>query len=378
MTGPATDPWSATQRTIRTSMREHVDAAADAAVATVVHVEGSGYRRPGARMVVDPDGDSHGAVTAGCLEDSVVDAARRTIDDGRSRLHTYDLRDDDADIWGLGLGCNGVVDVLVEPLDTSFTPVLDALDANRPVTVFTVVASSDPALAVGDRHIVGHDTVSTARDPLPDTVVEPVASRLDDATEDVAVTTDVETAAGTARVFANRLLPAPELLVFGGQPDVNPVASLAARAGFRVRVATARGAQADADRFPSADDVVSTRPADLDAVVDVPEHTYAVLMSHNALDDRLALDALLDTDVPYVGVLGPRSRFRELREAMDRSLTVADEARIAAPCGLDLGGDEPTAIGFSIVSELLAVHNDRSGGRLVERPGPIHERPEIT
>lgn len=377
MTQNLSDPWSATRRSIRRSMREHVDANSDAVVATVVRVEGSGYRRPGARMVIKLDGDSRGAVTAGCLEDSVVEAARQTIVDGRARVHTYDLRDDDADVWGLGLGCNGVVDILVEPLDASFTAALDALNAKRPVTVLTAVSSRDPAIDIGDRTVLGPDTATTARAPLPDEVTESVRSRLTDAGDGVAVTVDIETAGGDVRVFANHLTPTPDVLLFGSQADVNPVASLAARAGFRVRVATARGARADAERFPAAANVRSTRPNDLDTLVEAPAHTYAVLMSHNFLDDRLALESLLDTDIPHIGVLGPRSRFCELHEAMDRPLDPADDARIAAPCGLDLGGDEPTAIGFSIVSELLAVHNDRDGGRLAEGSGPIHARPEI-
>jgi xanthine dehydrogenase accessory factor len=117
---------------------------------------------------------------------------------------------------------------------------------------------------------------------------------------------------------------------------------------------------------------------DIDEVVDDPTRTYAVLMSHNLLEDRLALVSLLETDVPYIGLMGPRERFDEIREEIaadeGRELTDSELERIATPVGLDVGGGEPIHIALSIVGEVLAVHNDREGGRLKEREGPIHKR----
>jgi len=371
-------PWSATRRTIRRTMGRLLDTETDAVVATVVNVEGSGYRRPGARMVINSDGERQGAVTAGCLEDAVADTATKTASDGTPRLSSYDLRDGDDDVWGLGLGCNGVIDVFVEPLDASFRAPLEGIRAKRPVTVLTATASSDPSIEVGDRTVRGRESAPTGeRERLPERVVTAVADELADADRGVAATVTIDTADGEVCVFANELLPIPELVLFGGQEDVNPIASLAARAGFRVRVVTARGEHADPERFPAASEVRSARPPDLADHLSAPEYSYVVLMSHNFLDDRLAFESVLQTDVPYIGLMGPRKRFQEIRESMDRTLTPRDAGRVAAPSGLDLGGDGPSAIGFSIVSEVLAVHNDRDGGRLVERDGPIHERPEI-
>ncbi|ESP90093.1 XdhC family protein [Candidatus Halobonum tyrrellensis] len=370
-------PPGTTASGVRESMRDRLGDEG-VAVATVVAVEGSGYRRPGARMVVDPEGTHRGSVTAGCLEESVRDIAARVVTDGDPRLERFDLRDDAVEGWGLGLGCNGVIDVLVEPLDASFGPALAELEATRPVTVLTAVGSTDPAVDAGDRTtLTGAGRVSPGRDPLPEAVADAAERRLDGTDADVAARLSVGTDAGEVDVFANRLVPTPTLLVFGGQADADPVASLALRAGFRVRVATARGGRADDGRFPDAVDVRSTHPAEVADAVDAPAYTYAVVMSHNFVDDRLAVAALLDTDVPYVGVMGPRERFRDLRESMDRTLDAADRDRIAAPCGLDLGGDDPAAIGFSVVSEVVAVHNGRAGGRLTDLEGPIHDRSEV-
>ncbi|USZ78235.1 XdhC family protein (plasmid) [Halorussus vallis] len=374
----AESPWSATSTDIHRTIRRYREDDIDAALATVVDVEGSGYRRPGAKMVVESGGDSRGAVTAGCLEGPLIEVAKSVIESGAPSTTTYDLTDDEG-AWGLGLGCNGVIDVLVEPVDASIDPALDELAAKRSATVLTAVTSTDPNVEVGDRCVVTESgRVHEGRPSLPAGVVRQSLGRSDGEAESrQSGYASVETDEGTVRVFVDGVEPTPDLLLFGGQEDINPVASLARRAGFRVRVATARGGHADADRFPAADEVTVVRPADLRDLVDAPAHTYAVLMSHNLLDDSLALDSLLDAGVPYVGLMGPRKRFREVRKRLRADGRELDEAaldRIATPVGLDIGGDEPIAVGFSIVSELIAVRNGRDGGRLANRAGPIHER----
>lgn len=376
MARTAENPWSATKSDIHATIRDALSDNRTAALATVVAVKGSGYRRPGAKMVIEASGESQGAVTAGCLEGPVTDAAMETLTDSRPRTETYDMTDDDTDAWGLGLGCNGVIDVFVEPIDGSFAPVVDELDERRTMTVLTAIESSDADVCVGDRTVITeHGREAEGRAALPEDVLTTALDRTRSLPDGGSACVTIETKHGEVRVSVDRIEPSPDLLLFGGQEDVNPVASLAKQAGFHVRVATARGARADLDRFPAADDVTASHPTDLADLVEVPEQTYAVLMSHNLVDDRLALDALLETDVPYIGLMGPRKRFHELREDLD--MDGRDPDRIATPVGLSLGGDEPTAIGFSIVSELLAIHNDRSGGRLTEREGPIHDRTEI-
>jgi xanthine dehydrogenase accessory factor len=187
----------------------------------------------------------------------------------------------------------------------------------------------------------------------------------------------VESDTGKVTVFVDWLSPAPDLLLFGNQNDIHPVSRIGREAGFRVTVASARGAKADAEQFPDAHRVWTTRPPEIVDAIDDPERTYTVVMSHNFIDDRLALESLLDTQVPYIGLMGPRERFEEMREEMaenGRTLTDDELARIATPVGLDLGGGEPIQIALSIVSEALAVHNGREGGRLKTREGPIHTR----
>ncbi|SEP26052.1 xanthine dehydrogenase accessory factor [Halogranum amylolyticum] len=388
MTDATSDEWDTTPlgsyRALRASLSTSTSTERPAAVATVTNVEGSAYRRPGAKLVVSASGDSTGAVTAGCLEDSVADVAAAVVDSGAPRTERFDLTNDAEGVWGMGLGCNGVVDILVEPVDESFRPAVDELEAKRTVVLATAVASTDPAVAVGDRTTLtgggdgSPDRVARGRTGLPADVLDVLADEVDSLREaGRAATVTVETDAGAVDVFVDVLEPAPDLLVFGRQRDVDPVVRFGREAGFRVRVVTGRGGDADVDRFPDAHEVLPTRAPDLASAVDAPEHTYALLMSHNFVDDRLALDSLLETAVPYVGLMGPRKRFEEMREAFAEEgtpLERADLDRIATPVGLDLGGDHPSQIALSAVSELLAVHNGRDGGRLTDRAGPIHDR----
>ena len=374
LTGQTHDGWSATPLDVQERLVELRDADETAALATVVDVEGSAFRRPGAKMVLSPHGGHTGVITAGCLEGPVAELATAVHADGDTILRTFDMMDDDE--WGLGLGCNGIIDVFVEPVDASLDRALDALASGEPAGLVTVVESSAPAVEPGDRAALvdGDLRPVEARSSLPEPMLEDVSAVVRDCAErGTTAIRESDLEDGTVRVFVDGVEPPPELLVFGGQPDSIPVVKLARDVGFRVNVATARGGLADPDRFPGAAEVLAVRPNDLDEHVD--EGTFVVVMSHNVVDDELAMASLAETDVPYVGLMGPRDRFEKLRDDLENDGVVLSEAfleRVGAPVGLDLGGDAPMEIALSIVSELLAVRNDRAGGRLRDRSGSIH------
>jgi xanthine dehydrogenase accessory factor len=368
MPSEGADPWSATNKDVREALREP---GGEATVVTVAAVEGSAYRRPGAKMLVTPAGVTTGAVTAGCLEDPVVDICDSARQAGASRTERFDLTGTD-ETWGLGLGCNGVIDLLVEPRDRSWSPILSALREGDPVTVVTVVESAAET-ATGDRVAVegGRTRAVPDRDPIPSNYLEGAQ----DTIEQVTGTGQTSTVSvDDATLLVDGLTPVPELLLFGSQSDLGPLVTLGSQAGFRVSVHSPRGS-VDESTFPRADDVRTGHPSTV-APGPAEKHTYAVVMSHNLLDDRIAVETLLrETDVPYVGVMGPRDRFDRLREELPRDgvvLTADELGRVAAPVGLDLGGGTPTDIALSVVSEVVAVRNDREGGRLREQTGPIH------
>jgi len=375
------DPWSVSETTLYRELRSRLAEDEPAVLATIVEVEGSAYRRPGAKMLISPETESLGAVTAGCLEDTVVDMALDVLDTGSPRTKTFDLMDSEE--WGLGLGCNGVIDILLEPVDQSLEPALTAIDARDSVTIVTVVESTDPEISVGDRMVLDHDG-----EPLPGpnhqrfttelrSSIPQSASKLRGTGQTGSI--EVSTSNGSISVCIDSIEPTPRLLLFGTQNDVHPVSRVGHEASFEVLVASARGSQSTTEDFPFAHDVVVTHPTDIAEYTD--DRTYAILMSHNFIDDRLALETLLtESSVPYVGLMGPRERFREMREDLSEEGTTLTESqleRISTPVGLDLGGGEPGQIALSLVSEVLAVHNDRPGDRLRERNGPIHDRSAI-
>lgn len=369
--------WSVPETEVLASIGELLDGDESAVLATVVDVEGSAYRRPGAKMLVTSTGEGLGGITAGCLEGDVRGLAAEVLDTGDPRVETYDLMNDD-DVWGLGVGCNGVIDVLLEPIDESFRPVVEASAAGEDVGVVTVVDGPDSLRGTravyrpGEGFVSGGDLRPELRDE-----VEPLIRDLTDAGK--SGTVSVETADGTATVFLDGVAAPPTLVVLGHGHDVEPVTDLAKNCDFRVTVVTFRGAMAETDRFPHADHVLSTSPSSLREACTFDEDTYVVAMTHNFVDDRLALEELLETPVSYIGLLGPRERYEELREAMAEdgtTLSEGDADRIFTPVGLDLGGGAPYQIAHSIVAEILAVHNDREPKHMKEREGPIHTRVE--
>ncbi len=354
-------------------------------LATVVGVEGNAYRRPGAKMVIADEADEAdgvGSITAGCLEDEVLALAEDVLADGRPRLEEFDLTGDD-DVWGLGVGCNGVIDILLEPLDESYRPVVDAYGRGTDMAVLTVLDGEGTDAERGDRVYASPENGALSIDApgWPDWLVDalegPAAELLDSETSD---TLAFDRDGHTVQVFVDSVTAPPELVIFGTGHDVAPVADLASRVDFRVTVAGFRGATATEERFPAAETVISTSPANVREVLDLDRNTYAVIMTHNFIDDRIALEELLESPVPYISLLGPRERFEEIREecrAEGREFTEDELDRIYTPAGLDLGGGTPFHIAQSIVAEVTAVRFDREPGHLKERKGHIHERPSI-
>ncbi|QLG60334.1 XdhC family protein [Halorarum salinum] len=374
------DPWSISKPALYRELQRSQQNDETIVLATIVNVEGSAYRRPGAKMLISADNESLGAVTAGCLEEPVVDLASTVREEERPQVETFDLMDDE---WGLGLGCNGIIDILLEPVDASIEPVLAALHDRRPVTVVTAVRSDNPAVSIGARTVIstnGDVSNSHDRSQLPKSVVDAVKTTAETIQNSGKATIcDISTSGGDVQVFIDSIEPSPRLLLFGNQNDVHPVSRFGRQVGFEVIVASARGSRSSSSDFPCAHEVYATHPTDIHELTD--ERTYVVLMSHNLLDDQLALESLqFAPDVPYIGLMGPQERFEQICDklAKDGTAFTADQLeRVSTPVGLDLGGGEPMQIALSIVSEVLAIHNERTGGRLKDKKGPIHDRVSI-
>ena len=314
-----------------------------AAIATVIGIKGSSYRRPGAKLLIEDDGRTLGGVSGGCLEADVRDIALRAIQTGSPQLLHYDTGADDRTVWGLGLGCNGSVDIFVQPATERRT-----LEVLRKIRERLEKASAFAVSTVVDGPTdVGHSMV------------------FDVGTRGARSRVEVD---GSRTIFTEVLSPPPELIVCGAGDGARPLVAYASEAGFTVTVADHRPAFLTPERFPSARRLLHLRPeSDVEAIA-VDARTLVVIMTHSFGYDRDWLKTFLKTGVSYIGLLGPRARADEILGQLD----AAADSRVFAPVGLNVGADGPEQIAISIISELLAVIARQQPGHLREKGQTIH------
>ena len=325
------------------------------------------------------EGAPIGNISGGCLEGDVADMARVVMEEGRARLAGWDLTADDDAVWGLGLGCNGAIEVFIEPAEKAAEvagALRMALNEERPISVVTVLESGRGGVDPGARVVVKPD--GSAEGSLGDPEIDAAAVRA--ARERLAAErSEIRTLPGDVRAFVEVLEPPLRLLVCGAGHDAIPLVRAAAGLGWNAVVVDDRPGFLNGERFPGAAAFVAVEAPEKVAVeAPIDERTFAVVMTHNFLRDREYLRALIGSPAAYVGMLGPGARTqRLLMELADEGVVLADtdRERIHGPAGLDLGGEGPEEIAESIVAEIVAVKRGRAGGFLKERRGPIHDRP---
>jgi len=348
------------------------------ALATIVAVRGSTYRRPGARLLVPEEGAPIGNISGGCLENDVADVARIVMSEGHARVVSFDLTADDDAVWGWGLGCNGAIELFVEPADKAAEvagALRIALEEERPICMVTVLDSGVSGVDQGNRMLVRPD--GTTQGSLGDAAADAAA-----AAAGVELLgrerSEIRELAQGVRAFVEVLEPPLRLLICGAGHDAVPLVAAAANLGWSPVVADDRPVFLTHERFPQAAAFVPLeRPEDIAAAGAVDERTFAVVMTHNFLRDKDYLRSLLGSPVRFIAMLGPSARTqRLLHELREEGVEIGDEdlARIHGPAGLDLGAEGPEEIAAAIVAEIVATKRGRGGGFLRDRPGPIHER----
>ena len=317
------------------------------ALATVVTVRGSSYRRPGARLLVPQEGTPIGLISGGCLEEEAARLAREALATDLPMLVTIDHSAEGDELWGLGLGCRGVIELLAEPPAMAATT-LDALRAARTERRATYLLTG----LDGDRRVL---TVTEA-----DALGERAA---------LAVAHGRPALIGEA--VLDPILPPLHLVVCGAGPDAAPLVAAGLRQGWRVDVVDARRSFLRPDRFPGAQ-LHAVEPVEAAAVTGAGEWTAVVVMSHDYLRDAAFVGSFLGRHVTYLGVLGPRDRTERLLDEVPSPPTPEDLAALHAPAGLDIGADGAEQVATAIVGEILSVLHGRRGGPLRERDGSIH------
>ncbi|MDR8394043.1 XdhC family protein [Aliifodinibius sp. S!AR15-10] len=351
-------------------------------LATVVHVEGSSYRAAGARMLVDEYGFMTGAISGGCLEGDALRKALLALDQNRSKLITYDTSDEDDAVIGVQLGCNGIIQVLFEPIDPE--------KQNNPIELLRKAEHADQPVA-----LVSLFNLDKTKHQAGIVLLVDEQSNITGQIDDQALCEKITSVArnslkkrinhfgeyrstkDTQHAFVEVISPPPRLVLVGAGNDAQVLSRMAEPLGWDIIVADGRPTHANKKRFNSCQ-VIVTNPGELLDNIEIHEQTAFVLMTHNYNYDLDVLKLLLNEEqVPYIGILGPNKKYQRMLDDLEEDgITLSEEqySKIYAPVGLQLGAENPAEIGLSILSEIQGVLTDSDIRSLRELEGSIHNK----
>lgn len=322
---------------------------------TVYETLGSTYSKAGTRMLITAGGESQGLVSGGCLEGDLAERARRVLETDRALTVTYDLRDEADELFGLGIGCNGLISVLLQPLNhqTAYEPlasIAEALLGRTTAGFATVIDSSLPELGVGaSMTLIGND-VRSLYVPSGFEATLTRGCRIAAERSEAGLVTEPE----GYRVLYTPLTPVPRVLILGAGLDAVPLVNVLAELGWRVSIADHRPAYLERPGFDRAESKVAVSPKSLDRDLELDSFDAIVVMSHHLATDREYLGKLAPLKIPYIGLLGPPARKRRLLGEL------ADDpagfgGRLRGPVGIDIGADSAESIAVSIAAEIQQV-----------------------
>jgi xanthine/CO dehydrogenase XdhC/CoxF family maturation factor len=333
---------------------------------TVVETQGSSYRKPGAMMLIATDNSYRGLISGGCLEADLAAQAKDVFADGTSRKVCYDMSEGDDFAFGLGLGCDGIIHLMLQRLERStefgFLGTLDkAWQAKNNGLLSLVTASDDGQYPPGSYALDCGNGFSCGDKVLMAGNHTDEGSRFS-AGHDMSRRywqDTVETGSGKAKVLLIPIMPPPAILICGAGHDAVPVARLATEMGWNCMIVDHRPGFAREERFPATCDIRVLQPHELEQKVSLGDIDATVLMTHHLGHDRTYLSQVVEAQVPYIGLLGPRARRDRLLGEIK-----APDVHVHGPAGLDIGAEMPESIALAIIAEVHAFLNRRDGSML--------------
>ena len=353
------------------------------ALATVVHLEGSSYRRPGARMLIEDNGQLTGAISGGCLEGDALRKALLAMAEQKPMLVTYDTMDDDDAKFGVGLGCNGIIQVLIEPIDANEpnNPIqlLEEIAGKRQQAVLVTLFSLQQKKSTqqGTCLLLKEDGVIVDKNnhlQLKDVLLADATAAMENKQ---SVFKNYVSPQNDVTAFIEMIQPALSLIVIGAGNDVIPLTKMADILGWETTVIDGRAANANKDRFETACKIIVAKPENVLSQISIDRQTVFLLMTHNFNYDKAMLQELIQKDIVYIGMLGPIKKLeRIINEFKEEGLELNDQQRavIHSPVGLDIGAETPEEIALSIVAEIKAALAGKKGKPLKEFSTTIHAR----
>jgi xanthine dehydrogenase accessory factor len=349
------------------------------ALATVVKVDGSAYRRPGARMLVTEDGELTGAISGGCLEGDALRKAQSVIFQQKSMLVTYDTTDEDDQKFGVGLGCNGIIQVLIEPVQAEeqnnpielLKEALSERVSSHLITFFSLKHSRSEQ--IGTKLLFKNGTYSgdlKALDPKLNLLVEKEISRSGELESNLIKSyPDLD----DIYIFYEKIKVPVHVLLFGAGNDTIPLAKMAHILGWELTLIDGRKNYATPERFPNASSIIVSPANEVMEQIRYDSNTVALLMTHNFEYEAVVLSDLLQLPLPYIGILGPKKKTMKLFERLSSKGLQINPSNIFGPMGLELGAEGSEEIALAVVSEIKAVLSKKSIMHLRDKKGPIHE-----
>ncbi len=301
---------------------KHFDPQQDYVLAIIIDANGSTYRKPGAMMLINSKQEYWGLISGGCLEGDIVLNSQQVISNQQDLELVYNMRDESDLLWGMGLGCDGEVTVLLKYLPSNakhlgFFDALNRWQAGQSLFI-SILANTNNELQV-----VALDKHSSS---------QPIR-------------------------FGFKLQKPHHILICGGSPDVPPITAIAHQIGWQTTVVDHRPDSAQQSRFPYAESVRLVKRSQWQNF-DLSAFDSAIIMSHQFEHDQRYLQTLLASELKYIGLLGPTKRRDKLLENCDSHFS-QHHGRVFGPIGLDIGSDSPETIALAIIAEIQAIQNQK-------------------
>lgn len=340
------------------------------ALASVVNVEESAYRRIGARMLVKSTGMWVGGISGGCLEGDALKKSMNAVYNNESAIIVYDTMEDDPSQIGVGLGCNGRIEVLLTPIDpkdpeNEIELLRSILDFEKPSLIAKVISKNSEYLAKSE--LLDYDNLDFSfLDVASDEIREAIQTTIDKKSPRIY---QLKSGEEELKVLLEFIRPETRLIIVGDNYDVNAMANVAVTLGWEIWV-VGRMKKLSKELVSKVQKVI---PFEQYTTVETHDYTAVVLMSHDYNWDLTILQHFISNNPPYIGVLGPKKRFQK----MDKELNTIDLENIDyihSPTGLEIGAETPEEISLSIASEIIAVFRNKKGQFLKLKEGSIHPR----
>ena len=340
------------------------------ALASVVNIEESSYRRIGARMLVSSSGQWVGGISGGCLEGDALRRSQQAIYNDQPTTITYDTLEDDSNQIGVGLGCNGKIDVLFNPINYTDTnnpieQLRQIAQSGHPAILLTIIESNEQYLGqsiIADENLSQLDFCRIEALPLSHAIKE---TRLKRRPQIINITNKDDQ---SLKVLVEYIKPETKLVLIGDNYDVISMAGIAQELGWEVSV-VCRKKKLSKEVYHKAHHVYEYEEL---AQVKMDDYTAVILMSHDFNWDKKLLPAIMKSDAAYIGMLGPKKRLIKMESELN--INLSQNSNFYSPVGLDIGAETPEEIALSIASEIVAFMRHRNGQPLRTRKGTIHER----